>query len=55
MQMHPLATNGLSCAALAIAFTFAASAQNNQSFVATTGNDANNCTTSPPAAPSPGR
>jgi len=48
MQMHPFATKGLSCAAMAIAFAFAASAQNNQSFVATTGSDANNCTTSAP-------
>lgn len=48
MQTAPFATRGLSCAALAIAFTLAASAQNTQSFVATTGNDANNCTTSAP-------
>ena len=43
MQMAGLKTNVMAGAALALAFTFAAQAQNSRSFVATTGNDANNC------------
>jgi len=48
MQIHPFATKVLTCAAMTLAFTVAAPAQNQQSFVATTGNDASNCTTSSP-------
>jgi hypothetical protein len=45
MRKHGLAINVIA-GALALAFTFTAQAQNNRSFVATTGNDANNCSAS---------
>jgi hypothetical protein len=48
MQMHRLMARSLTCAAVALACTFPAPAQNNQSFVSTAGSDANNCTTSAP-------
>ena len=46
MQMHRLPTNIIAGVALALALTFTAQAQNARSFVATTGNDANNCSAS---------
>src|SRR5579871_475853 len=39
-----LKSNFMACTALAFVFAFTAQGQNNRSFVATTGNDANNCT-----------
>ena len=46
MQSHRPTTKIIVGAALALAFTFTAQAQNSRSFVATTGNDANNCSAS---------
>jgi hypothetical protein len=46
MQGHGFATNVICGAAIVLAFTVTAPAQNNRSFVATTGNDANNCSAS---------
>src|ERR1017187_5502993 len=43
MQHHGSTTHVIAGAALALVFTFTAQAQNNRSFVATTGNDTNNC------------
>jgi hypothetical protein len=46
MQEHSFSSKLFAVAAVAIAFTAAAQAQNNQSFVSTTGNDTNACTSS---------
>jgi Right handed beta helix region len=46
MHKHRFTTKVLAGAAIALALTGAAQAQNNRSFVATTGNDANNCSAS---------
>src|SRR5579871_397848 len=46
MQNHGVTTNLIAGAALALVFTFTAQAQNNRSFVATTGNDVNTCSAS---------
>jgi hypothetical protein len=46
MQGHRPRTKVIAGAALALVFTFTAQAQNNRSFVATTGNDANTCSAS---------
>jgi hypothetical protein len=46
MQHHGSTTHVIAGAALALVFTFTAQAQNNRSFVATTGDDTNNCSAS---------
>jgi hypothetical protein len=46
MKLHRCISKLLSCAAIALALPFAAQAQNSVSYVATTGNDTNNCTSS---------
>jgi hypothetical protein len=46
MYMQRIATSFLSCAAMALGLTAGAGAQNNVSYVSTTGNDANDCTSS---------
>src|SRR5579871_5131990 len=46
MKKHGFTTRVMNCAALALIFAFTAQAQNNRSFVATTGNDANTCSAS---------
>ena len=46
MPGHRSTTKIIAGAALALALTFTAQAQNNRSFVATTGNDTNNCSAS---------
>jgi hypothetical protein len=43
MQKHRFTTTRIAGAALALAFSFTAQAQNNRSFVATTGDDTNTC------------
>ena len=46
MRKHSFTTSAVSAAAIALAFTATAQAQNARSFIATTGNDVNNCTSS---------
>jgi hypothetical protein len=48
MQTHPIYRNSLTCAAMALAFTLAAHATSNQTFISATGNDTNPCTSAQP-------